>query len=121
MRLGSIGALSGFFAVLGGAFGAHALRGRLDPARLQTFETAARYQLLHAIVLVLLSLLLARSGQRMLRWSGTLFLLGTVLFSGSLYALALTGQTWLGAITPLGGVCLLLGWLALARGLRADA
>lgn len=121
MRFGMVGALSGFFAVLAGAFGAHALRAGLDPAHLQIFETAARYQLIHALALVLVSLLPSRSDQSSLRLSGGLFLGGTVLFSGSLYALALTGVPWLGAITPLGGGCFLLGWLALARALYTDA
>jgi uncharacterized membrane protein YgdD (TMEM256/DUF423 family) len=121
MRFGMAGALSGFLAVLAGAFGAHALRSRLDPAHLQIFETAARYQLIHALALVLVSVLPSRSASGALRWSGGLFLAGTVLFSGSLYALALTGLPMLGAITPLGGVCFLLGWLALARALYMDA
>jgi len=101
------GAGLGFLGVAAGAFGAHALQGRLAPDLLSVWETAARYQLIHAIVLVFAGWIGARA-------AGWLFLAGIVIFSGSLYALALTGTRWLGAITPLGGLCLLAGWLALA-------
>jgi len=101
------GAGLGFLGVAAGAFGAHALQGRLAPDLLPVWETAARYQLMHAIVLVF-------AGWIGARLAGRLFTAGIVIFSGSLYLLALTGTRWLGAITPLGGLCLLAGWLALA-------
>jgi len=101
------GALLGFLGVLCGAFGAHALEGRLSPDLHAVWETAARYQLTHAVVLVFAGWIGARV-------AGWLFLPGIVLFSGSLYVLALTGVRSWGAVTPLGGLCLLAGWLALA-------
>jgi uncharacterized membrane protein YgdD (TMEM256/DUF423 family) len=108
-----LGALSGLISVAAGAFGAHALRGRLTPELLATFETAARYQMYHALALLAVGLS-ARGASPLWAWSGWLFVAGTVLFSGSLYALALTGVRWLGAITPLGGLCFLGGWALLA-------
>ena len=107
-----LGALSGFVAVAAGAFGAHALRARLSPDLLAVFETGARYQMYHALGLVLLGVL-AASG-RPAPVSGWLMLAGILLFSGSLYALALSGVRWLGAITPLGGLAFLAGWACLA-------
>ena len=115
--LGVAGALSGFIAVAAGAFGAHALKKRLAPDLLAVFETGARYQMFHALGLVAIAVWLARaeSGSIVpLRAAGVLFLVGTALFSGSLYALALTGVGRLGAVTPLGGLAFLAGWLALA-------
>jgi uncharacterized membrane protein YgdD (TMEM256/DUF423 family) len=111
----AVGAASGFLAVSAGAFGAHALKGRLGPDLLAVFETGARYQMYHALLLCLVGLLLALPAPRpgALHACGWLLLAGTVLFSGSLYALALTGQRLFGAITPLGGLCFLGGWLAL--------
>jgi uncharacterized membrane protein YgdD (TMEM256/DUF423 family) len=116
----TIGALSGFVAVAAGAFGAHALRDRLSADMLAVFQTGTTYQMYHALALVGVAILLGRfsvNGSPFLTAAGWLFLAGTVLFSGSLYALALSGVTWLGAITPLGGVAFLLGWLALAIGI----
>ena len=116
----TIGALSGFLAVAAGAFGAHALRERLSADMLAVFQTGVTYQMYHALALVGVAILLGRfsvDGSAWLSASGWLFLAGTLLFSGSLYALALSGTTWLGAITPLGGVAFLLGWLALAIGI----
>lgn len=111
-----IGALSGLTSVAAGAFGAHGLRARLSPDLLAVFETGARYQMYHAIVLVLVGVLAARAqtAATALTVSGALLLAGTVLFSGSLYVLALTGVRWLGAITPIGGLCFMGGWAALA-------
>ncbi len=109
-----LGGLSGFLGVAAGAFGAHALRGRLQPDLLQVFDTAARYQLIHAVALVASALLLDRRSSATARAAGWLFAVGTLLFSGSLYGLALSGWRALGAITPLGGLCFLAGWLALA-------
>lgn len=97
-----------------GAFGAHALRARLEPARIVTFETAVQYHMLHALALLAAAALMGRvQSQNLLLASGWLFAAGIFLFSGSLYALAITGITWLGAITPLGGVAFIGGWLCL--------
>jgi uncharacterized membrane protein YgdD (TMEM256/DUF423 family) len=109
-----LGALSGFVSVAAGAFGAHALKARLAPDLLAAFETGARYQMFHALALLAVALLLPRFPGAALAWAGWLFLAGTLLFSGSLYALALSGVRVLGAVTPLGGVAFLAGWLALA-------
>ncbi len=98
------GALSAGLSVALGAFAAHALKGRLDPQALAVFEVGARYQMYHALALVAVGLLAERRPGRLLAWSGALFLAGTLLFSGSLYALSLSGARWLGAITPFGGV-----------------
>ena len=113
-----LGALSAFLAVAAGAFGAHALRVRLAPDLLAVFETAARYQMYHALGLVAVAWAAARWPGGLVEWAGWLFVAGTVLFSGSLYGLALTGVRWLGAITPLGGVAFLVGWLCLALAAR---
>lgn len=110
----ALGALSAFLSVAAGAFGAHALRDRLAPDSLAVFETAARYQMYHALGLLAVGWAGARWPESSARWAGWLFVIGTVLFSGSLYALALSGIRWLGAITPLGGAAFLLGWLLLA-------
>ena len=97
-----------------GAFGAHALRARLEPARLATFETAVQYHMLHAVALLAVAALMGRvQSQQLLLLSGGLFTAGIFLFSGSLYALAITGITWLGAITPLGGLAFIGGWLCM--------
>src|SRR5213592_1183392 len=119
--IGPLGALSGLVAVAAGAFGAHALRERLDPPMLQAFETAARYQLVHAVATVLVAVVAERRRSRALSAAGWLFLAGAVLFSGSLYALALTGARAWGIVTPLGGLCFMAGWLALAVGLWRGA
>jgi len=111
-----IGATSGFFAVAAGAFGAHALRPRLSPDLLTIFETGARYQMYHAVALLFVAWASSRWAGYAMLVAGWAFLSGTILFSGSLYALTLTGVRWLGAITPLGGVAFLLGWLSLAWG-----
>jgi uncharacterized membrane protein YgdD (TMEM256/DUF423 family) len=115
----TLAALSGGVAVALGAFGAHALRDRLSADSLQVFQTGVTYQMYHALALLAVGILLARlsnPGEQWLSVAGWLFLAGSVLFSGSLYLLSLTGITWLGAITPLGGVAFLLAWLALAIG-----
>jgi uncharacterized membrane protein YgdD (TMEM256/DUF423 family) len=110
----ALGAVSAFLAVATGAFGAHALRGRLPPESLAVFETASRYQMYHALGLLVVSWAATRWPGSLPHVAGWLFVVGTVLFSGSLYALSLTGIRWLGVITPLGGVALLGGWLCLA-------
>ncbi|MBI3492733.1 MAG: DUF423 domain-containing protein [Acidobacteria bacterium] len=108
-----IGAVAAFLAVAFGAFGAHGLRGRLTPEMLAVFETGVRYQMYHAVAILIVALALARGDGGLVRASGWLFTAGIVLFSGSLYLLALTGVTVLGAITPLGGVAFLAGWACL--------
>ena len=116
-----LGALSALCSVAAGAVGAHGLRARLDPDLLAVFETGARYQMYHALGLIGLGLAITRGPHPALTWAGVLFVVGTVLFSGSLYALSLSGIRWLGAITPIGGVAWLIGWAAMAWGvLRAD-
>jgi uncharacterized membrane protein YgdD (TMEM256/DUF423 family) len=114
----SLGAVSGFLAVAAGAFGAHALRARLPADLLAVFETGARYQMYHALALLAVAWAAGRWTGPLVAWAGWLFVAGTVLFSGSLYVLALTGVRWLGAITPLGGVCFLAGWLCLGLAAR---
>jgi len=110
----ALGALSGCLAVAAGAFGAHALRGRLAADLLEVFETAARYQMYHALALLAVGWAVTRWPGGATTLAGWLFVAGTVLFSGSLYALSLSGQRWLGAVTPLGGVAWLAAWLVLA-------
>jgi uncharacterized membrane protein YgdD (TMEM256/DUF423 family) len=105
-------------AVAAGAFGAHALRDRLDPAALATFETAARYQLVHALAAAFAADRAVRSGGGASANAALAFLVGVVLFSGSLYVLALGGPRLVGAITPFGGVAFMTGWVMLALGFR---
>lgn len=107
-----LGALSAFVAVAAGAFGAHALKTRLSPEHLAAFETGARYQMYHAFAILVAASLTDR-GWRLAPAAGWLFILGTVLFSGSLYLLALTGHSRLGIITPFGGLAFLAGWICL--------
>jgi uncharacterized membrane protein YgdD (TMEM256/DUF423 family) len=108
-----LGSLSGALAVVAGAFGAHGLRDRVAPDLLAVFETAARYQMYHALALVLVGLIAPRFPAAL--GAGWAFVVGTILFSGSLYLLVLTGQRWLGAVTPVGGVAFIVGWVLLAR------
>ena len=97
-------------AVLFGAFGAHALRETLSAHdSIQTWETAVRYQMWHALALMVLSMI--PDPQSMPKMTGPCFVVGSLLFSGSLYGLALDGPKWLGPVTPLGGLCLMIGWL----------
>lgn len=113
----ALGALSAFISVAAGAFGAHALKSRLPPDLLAVYHTGAQYQMYHALGLILVGLLLSqRAGSAALSAAGGLFIAGTLLFSGSLYALALTGVRLLGVVTPLGGLCFLAGWVAVALG-----
>jgi uncharacterized membrane protein YgdD (TMEM256/DUF423 family) len=109
----SIGCAVGFAGVALGAFGAHALRARLAPEQLATFEVGVRYQLIHALALLAVAWACTRWPGRLAQASGWLFITGTLMFSGSLYVLALTGVRGFGLITPIGGVALLLGWLCL--------
>jgi uncharacterized membrane protein YgdD (TMEM256/DUF423 family) len=109
-----MGALSGAIGVAAGAFGAHALRARVEPRMLEVFETGARYQMYHALAMLAAAWMVSRFPGALMNASGWLFMAGTVLFSGSLYAMALTGVRALGAITPLGGVCFIAGWACIA-------
>ena len=109
-----LAAINGFLAVAAGAFGAHGLQGKLDAAALQVFETAARYHMYHALAMGLAAVLARPPRLAGAATAAALFLVGIVLFSGSLYVLALTGQRWLGMITPVGGVAFLAGWAMLA-------
>jgi uncharacterized membrane protein YgdD (TMEM256/DUF423 family) len=108
------GALLGGVGVALGAFGAHGLRGRLSPEMLAVFETGVRYHMYHALALLATSALLPRVDGRAVVIAGWSFIAGIVLFSGSLYTLALSGITTLGAITPLGGLAFIVGWISLA-------
>jgi len=110
----ALGALLAALGVAAGAFGAHALRGRLSPEMLQVFETGVRYHLVHALALLAVAWAASRWSGSAVPLAGWLFLFGTVIFSGSLYGLSLSGARLLGAVTPLGGVALIAGWLALA-------
>ena len=111
----TLAGINGFLAVGIGAFGAHALRDRLTPELASTFPTGVQYHMFHTLALFGVGLLLLVLPQATLpRISGYLFTLGIVLFSGSLYVLAITGIRWLGAITPLGGLCFLAAWGCLA-------
>jgi uncharacterized membrane protein YgdD (TMEM256/DUF423 family) len=109
-----LGALSGAISVAAGAFGAHALRDKVEPRLLEVFETAARYQMYHALALLAVGMLASRWPSGLVNAAGWLFVAGTLFFSGSLYAMTFTGVRALGAITPIGGVCFIAGWLCLA-------
>jgi uncharacterized membrane protein YgdD (TMEM256/DUF423 family) len=109
-----IAAVFGLLGVGLGAFGAHGLRARLSPEMLAVFETGVRYHLYHTLALLAVAVLLPRLDGRAIVAAGWLFTAGIVVFSGSLYALAMSGVTVLGAITPLGGLAFLAGWTALA-------
>lgn len=110
----ALGALSALIGVAAGAFGAHGLEARISPDRLEIWKTAAHYQLIHALGLLAVAWAVSRWSTALAGTAGWLFVAGTVLFSGSLYALSLTGVRWLGAITPLGGLAFLAGWACLA-------
>lgn len=108
------GAVAAMTGVILGAFGAHGLRGRLTPADLEIFETGVRYHMYHALGLFAVAWAVTRWPSGATTLAGWSLMVGIVIFSGSLYLLVLTGQRWLGAITPLGGVALIVGWGALA-------
>jgi uncharacterized membrane protein YgdD (TMEM256/DUF423 family) len=112
----SLGALLGALGVALGAFGAHVLKRRLGADMLAIFETGARYHLIHALALVATALALAHRSPWPWKTAGWLFTAGILIFSGSLYALALSGQRWLGAAAPLGGAAFIAGWVMLAWG-----
>lgn len=109
----ALAAFYGASGVLMGAFAAHGLKNQLSAQMLEVVETGVRYQFWHALALVAVVLLAGRLNSHWLTTASWLFAVGVVLFSGSLYLLALTGKTFFGPITPIGGVCLVLGWLAL--------
>jgi uncharacterized membrane protein YgdD (TMEM256/DUF423 family) len=120
-RLLLLGSISAFIGVAAGAFGAHGLEARLPAELLAVYETGVRYELVHAVALLFVGLAAERWPKAGWGKAGWMFLAGTVLFSGSLYILALTGARVLGAVTPLGGLCFLLGWiLAAIAALRSD-
>jgi uncharacterized membrane protein YgdD (TMEM256/DUF423 family) len=105
-----IGAFMGLISVVLGALGAHILKGHLDAEALHIFETGARFQMYHAVILIITGLIYSIWGSKLLIVSGGLFLIGTLIFSGSLYALALSDIKILGAIAPIGGLSLMAGW-----------
>lgn len=111
------GGVSALLAVVAGAFGAHGLKDRLPPEMLEVFETAVRYQMYHAFGLFIAAWAVSRWADSISPAAGWSFIAGTVLFSGSLYVLSLTGIRWLGAVTPLGGVAFIAGWLLLVYGI----
>jgi uncharacterized membrane protein YgdD (TMEM256/DUF423 family) len=108
------GAMLAGLGVAAGAFGAHGLRGRLTPEMLDVFETAARYQMYHALGLFAAAWAAARWPGTAVTVAGWCFVAGSVVFCGSLYALSMSGVRWFGAVTPLGGLAFLAGWVALA-------
>ncbi|MEM9541707.1 MAG: DUF423 domain-containing protein [Cyanobacteria bacterium P01_E01_bin.42] len=112
----AIASILGGLSVGGGAFTSHALKERLSEKALAIFETGVKYQMYHALALLFVAILLSRGEipREFLTATGIAFIVGIIIFSGSLYALSLTGIKWLGAITPLGGVAFLLGWGCLA-------
>lgn len=104
------GAVAAGLAVVLGAFGAHALEGRVTPERLETFETGVRYQMYHSLALLFVGWAAAQHLGDLAVWAGYLFIFGIIVFSGSLYLLVLTDTGWLGAITPFGGAAFIAGW-----------
>ena len=116
------GAFLALVAVMAGAFGAHGLRNLVSERGLEVFQTAVTYQMYHSIALVLLALLAAQGlSRKLLAWSAGFFLAGILLFSGSLYLLVLTDIRWICPITPLGGLCFMVGWaLLITSGLRRN-
>lgn len=110
-----LAAINGFVAVSLGAFAAHGLKSMLGPDLLATFQTGVQYHMYHALAMLAVGILVTQfPAQAGLRVAGYLFLAGILIFSGSLYVLALSGIRWLGAITPIGGVAFLAGWATLA-------
>jgi len=123
-RFVRLGAICAFLAVALGAFGAHALKDRLSPYALGVYQTGVQYHMIHALALLFVGLFsdrVSEKGVRFAKAAGTCFFVGIVIFAGSLYALAFTGIRALGAITPLGGVCFLLGWALLTVAASSSA
>ncbi|KZN99893.1 DUF423 domain-containing protein [Bacillus badius] len=109
-----IGAINAFLSVALGAFGAHGLEGKVEPKYLEIWKTGVQYQMFHAMGMIAVGILMGQvQASSVLNWSGWMMLIGTVIFSGSLYALTLSGIKVLGAITPIGGVAFLVGWVLL--------
>ena len=113
----AVGAIFGLLSVVAGALAVHSLRGVLEAGALDTFGTAARFQMYHALALLATGLLADRGGSRLITMAGGFFTAGIVLFSGSLYILAFTGIGAFGAVAPVGGVSLIAGWTALVFGI----
>lgn len=111
------GAIFMSLTVLVGAFGAHALKNSLSPEMLAVYKTGVEYQFYHALGLLLIGLIGFQIDSKWLRWSGILLIAGIILFSGSLYALSISGIKTLGAITPIGGLSFVAGWICLAAGI----
>ena len=111
-----VGSISALIGVAAGAFGAHALKTRVAPDLLAVFDTASRYQLIHALALLVVGWACVRWPAKAVHWAGIAFLIGTVFFSGGLYAFALSGVRAFAVLAPLGGVALLCGWALLAWG-----
>ena len=111
-----LGAVLMFVGVALGAFGAHALRGRLAPDMVQVFETGVRYHFYHSLALFVVGWLAETHSSQWIAGAGIAFTLGVFVFSGSLYVLSLSGVKWWGAVTPVGGLAFLIGWLLLAIG-----
>jgi uncharacterized membrane protein YgdD (TMEM256/DUF423 family) len=109
-----LGAVAAFLAVALGAFGAHGLRGRLSPEMMAVFQTGVQYHMSHALALILVAGIMGRMSGWLIQTAGWCFVAGIIFFSGSLYLLAVTGVTILGAITPIGGLLFLAGWACLA-------
>ena len=105
----------GFFCVAAGAFGAHALKARLSEDLMAVFQTGVQYAMFHVVGLACVAVITAKQPNAAANLAGILFCVGVILFSGSLWTMALTGMRWLGAVTPLGGLSLLAGWIALGR------
>ena len=116
-------AISGLLSVVIGAFGAHGLKGKITSELLAAYQTGVHYQMFHTVALLLLALLILRlnTSSLFLNATGLLWLIGIILFSGSLYYLALGGPSWLGPITPLGGLLLILGWLSFTIGIAQSS
>ena len=111
---GVLGAVFGALGVGLGAFGAHGLKDRVEESSIAVWQTAASYQMWHALALLAVAWVISESSSTAARVSGIGFTLGILIFSGSLYVLVLSGQKWLGAITPLGGLAFIVGWISLA-------
>ncbi len=109
----ALGAFNAFIAVAAGAFAAHGLKNILSPEYINTFKTAADYQMIHGIGLILIGILSKQNPGRYNTTAAIFMFIGIILFSGSLYTLTLTGTRWLGIITPFGGLCFLIAWLTL--------
>jgi uncharacterized membrane protein YgdD (TMEM256/DUF423 family) len=109
-----LGSINAFLSVALGAFGAHGLKSRISPDMLAVYETGVHYHMMHALGLILVAILAEKWSSPLITWSGWALFVGIVLFSGSLYALSISGIRILGAITPLGGVSFLIGWVLLA-------